>query len=71
MPRNMRPAIRTFELNSMKVPSWWNAPAERASRRQDKERLALFSRQLKNADVHFGAQLGKKSRIDRIDGGVA
>jgi len=27
--------------------------ADRASRKQDKERLALFSKQLKNADVHF------------------
>ena len=37
--------------------------AERASWRQDKERLALFSRQLKGADVHFGAQLAKNPEL--------
>ena len=37
--------------------------AERASRRPDKERLALFSRQLKSADAHFGAQLVKNPEL--------
>jgi len=40
--------------------------AERATRNQDKERLALFSKQLKNADAHFGAQLAKNSELTEL-----
>jgi starch synthase (maltosyl-transferring) len=40
--------------------------AERATRNQGKERLALFSKQLKNADAHFGAQLAKNSELTEL-----
>jgi starch synthase (maltosyl-transferring) len=40
--------------------------AERATRNQDKERLTLFSKQLKNADAHFGAQLAKNSELTEL-----
>ena len=42
--------------------------AERATRPQDKERLALFSKQLKNADIHFGAQLAKNPELTGLMG---
>ena len=37
--------------------------AERATPKQDKERLLTFARQLKNADAHFGAQLAKNPEL--------
>ena len=40
--------------------------AERATRNQDKNRLALFSKQLKNADAHLGAQLAKNSELTEL-----
>ena len=40
--------------------------AERTTRDQDKERLALFSKQLKNADAHFGAQLAKSTELTEL-----
>ena len=40
--------------------------AERATHTQDKERLALFCQQLKNADAHFGAQLAKNSELTEL-----
>jgi starch synthase (maltosyl-transferring) len=40
--------------------------AERATRNQDKERLALFSKQLKNADAQLGAQLAKNSELTEL-----
>ena len=42
--------------------------SERATPRQDKERLALFARQLKNADAHFGAQLAKNPELTGLMG---
>lgn len=40
--------------------------AERTTRNQDKERLGLFSKQLKNADAHFGAQLAKNTELTEL-----
>ena len=40
--------------------------AERATRNQGKERLALFSKQLKNADAHSGAQLAENSELSEL-----
>jgi starch synthase (maltosyl-transferring) len=40
--------------------------AERATRHQDQERLALFSKQLKNANPHFGAQLANNSELTEL-----
>jgi starch synthase (maltosyl-transferring) len=37
--------------------------ASRATLKQDKERLLTFSKQLKNADAHFGAQLAKNPEL--------
>jgi starch synthase (maltosyl-transferring) len=37
--------------------------ASRASRKQDKERLNIFAKQLQNADAHFGAQLAKNPEL--------
>jgi starch synthase (maltosyl-transferring) len=37
--------------------------AGRATLKKDKERLLTFSRQLKNADAHFGAQLAKNPEL--------
>ena len=37
--------------------------ANRATRRQDKDRLLIFSKQLKCADAHFGAQLAKNPEL--------
>jgi starch synthase (maltosyl-transferring) len=40
--------------------------AGRATLKQDKERLLTFSRQLKNADAHFGAQLAKNPELSGL-----
>jgi starch synthase (maltosyl-transferring) len=40
--------------------------AGRATFKQDKERLLAFSRQLKNADAHFGAQLAKNPELSGL-----
>ncbi|HYY31288.1 MAG TPA: alpha-1,4-glucan--maltose-1-phosphate maltosyltransferase [Chthoniobacterales bacterium] len=37
--------------------------AGRAGRKQDKERLSVFAKQLKNADAHLGAQLAKNPEL--------
>jgi starch synthase (maltosyl-transferring) len=37
--------------------------AGRADRKQDKERLSVFAKQLKNADAHLGAQLAKNPEL--------
>jgi starch synthase (maltosyl-transferring) len=37
--------------------------ADRATLKQDKERLIAFSKQLKSADAHFGAQLAKNQEL--------
>jgi starch synthase (maltosyl-transferring) len=38
----------------------------RATLKQDKERLLTFSKQLKNADAHFGAQLAKNPELSGL-----
>jgi len=40
--------------------------AARATLKQDKERLLSFSKQLKNADAHFGAQLAKNPELSGL-----
>ena len=40
--------------------------AARATLKQDKERLLTFSKQLKNADAHFGAQLAKNPELSGL-----
>jgi starch synthase (maltosyl-transferring) len=40
--------------------------AGRAALKQDKDRLLTFSRQLKNADAHFGAQLAKNPELSGL-----
>ncbi len=37
--------------------------ANRATRKQDKDRLLIFSKQLKSADAHFGAQIAKNPEL--------
>ncbi|MBV8225963.1 MAG: DUF3416 domain-containing protein, partial [Verrucomicrobia bacterium] len=37
--------------------------AGRVGRKQDKERLSVFAKQLKNADAHLGAQLAKNPEL--------
>ena len=40
--------------------------AARATRKLDKERLLYFSKQLKNADAHFGAQLAENPELSSL-----
>jgi len=40
--------------------------ASRATLKQDKERLLTFSKQFKNADAHFGAQLAKNPELSGL-----
>jgi starch synthase (maltosyl-transferring) len=40
--------------------------AARATLKQDKEQLLTFSKQLKNADAHFGAQLAKNPELSGL-----
>ena len=40
--------------------------AARATLKQDKERLLTFSKQLKNADAHFGAQFAENQELSSL-----
>ena len=68
MPRNMRAGNTDLRTELDEGSIMVGKAAERATRTQDKERLALFSRQLKNADVHFGAQLAKNPELTGLMG---